>query len=140
MPRNSPMTSIGQRPSASVDEDLQNLYDEVWASFADESGAPTTAQDDQENIYAAGPEYQPQTASTTPVSPSSIRSCALCSSPACICADASFDSHALQCLHKFIAHSPVLRAQHRSDSPIATYGYYAPQPPNLPIVLLHTRA
>ena len=90
--RNSPMTAaIGHRPSASVDEDLQNLYNEVWAGFADEPGAPPTApspQDDLDNIYsvyAAEPEYPPQTASTTPVSPSSIRSCTLCSSPACIC-------------------------------------------------------
>src|SRR6266550_5143430 len=72
--------AIGHRPTPSVDEDLQKLYNEVWAGFSDEPGAPSrapSAQDDLDNIYSVyGTEPDHQPSSTTPVSPASARSCA----------------------------------------------------------------
>lgn len=51
-----------------VDEDLQKLYNEVWAEFADDPGA----HDDLDNIYsvyAAEPDPVPPTVSTIPAAP-----------------------------------------------------------------------
>jgi hypothetical protein len=77
--------AIGHRPTPSVDEDLQKLYNEVWAGFSEEPSAPSrapSAQDDLDNIYSVygtEPDYQPPPpqSSTTPVSPVSARSRAL---------------------------------------------------------------
>lgn len=38
------------RPASPVDEDLQKLYNEVWAGFADEPPAASSERD-LENIY-----------------------------------------------------------------------------------------
>jgi hypothetical protein len=39
------------RPNSPVDEDLQQLYNEVWAGFADEIPAPPP-EGDLDNIYS----------------------------------------------------------------------------------------
>ncbi|KAF8638446.1 hypothetical protein AX17_002203 [Amanita inopinata Kibby_2008] len=71
-------TTIGPRPTSPVDEDLQKLYNEVWASFTEDS-TPSRPSDDLENIYSVYSGESDHRASATspsitPVSPTSSRS------------------------------------------------------------------
>lgn len=61
-----------RRSTSPVDEDLQRLYNEVWAGFAEETAASQSNEKDLENIYnvygsrsTPSPGPQPAAPSTT---------------------------------------------------------------------------
>lgn len=63
------MSAVAQAPNSPSpgDEDLQYLYDEVWAGFADEP--PSTERDSVDNIYSDyGSDYPTSPTLTSPVS------------------------------------------------------------------------
>lgn len=133
--------AIGHRPTPSVDEDLQKLYNEVWAGFSDEQSAPSrapSAQDDLDNIYSVygtEPDYQPQS-STTPVSPASARSCALLIPTYSIPSLSLSHSRAI---YYFCTHSSIICPQHGSNPPVATDSYHPSHLSNLSIRLFYSR-
>lgn len=46
-------SAAGHRPNSPVDQDLQNLYNEVWAGFSEETPTASAAADrDIDNIYS----------------------------------------------------------------------------------------
>jgi hypothetical protein len=59
-----------------VDQDLQNLYDEVWAGFADESPSADGDLDNIYNVYSSDSEYPPTPTANSPISPPSAAPCA----------------------------------------------------------------
>lgn len=65
------------RPASPVDEDLQTLYNEVWAGFADEPPAASSERD-LENIYNVygGENDYPASQPAVTVSPVSPQTCA----------------------------------------------------------------
>jgi hypothetical protein len=58
------------RPASPVDEDLQKLYNEVWAGFADEPSAASSERDLENiyNVYGGENDYPPSQPAVT-VSP-----------------------------------------------------------------------
>lgn len=77
-------TRSSPRPTTPVDQDLQELYNEVWASFASEE-PPATSDRELDNIYSVyggDGENPPSPATNSPVTPTSAVSSAyliLCS-------------------------------------------------------------
>lgn len=58
-------SGLGPRPISPVEEDLQKLYNEVWAVFAEET---PPSERDLENIYNGyADDYEPTPQSLAPV-------------------------------------------------------------------------
>ncbi|KAG6841126.1 hypothetical protein C0991_001695 [Blastosporella zonata] len=58
------------RSVSPVDEDLQNLYNEVWASFTEEDTTQNAHQDQTSRVLLAEPQYVPSPARNYPAAPS----------------------------------------------------------------------
>ncbi|KAK2462748.1 hypothetical protein APHAL10511_005266 [Amanita phalloides] len=59
--------AIGHRPSASVDEDLQNLYNEVWAGYSDDTQSQQTVPSPPSSARSTGPIRRLPPTPTTPL-------------------------------------------------------------------------
>lgn len=60
----------GARSASPIDQDLQNLYNEVWAGFGDE---PPSGEGDLDNIYRVYSGESDYPISTNPTSLSNAR-------------------------------------------------------------------
>jgi hypothetical protein len=59
-----------------VDQDLQNLYDEVWAGFAQESPSTDGDLDNIYSDYSGEGDYPTTPVPNTPITPQSTVPCA----------------------------------------------------------------
>ncbi|KAF8626558.1 hypothetical protein AX15_004807 [Amanita polypyramis BW_CC] len=134
------MTSaaIAHRQAASVDEDLQKLYNEVWGGFNDGSNATAATpnpQDELDNIYSVyGGEndYQaptPVSASTTPISPSSSRSFTTTHNPSPTLSSSVRNGGAIRRLPPTPTNPPIVTTSPTSYSIPDPDPYYEPPHP-----------
>jgi len=67
---------LAPRTTTPVDQDLQNLYDEVWAGFAEESPSIDGDLDNIYSVYGSDGDYPTTPTANSPISPQSAVPCA----------------------------------------------------------------